>query len=113
MRSFHSPSRTARPGQLSPRLALRHSQKIGLARATGSPRKAGNMFWPSGSYPAGSFTPATSQRVGNRSTAVSTVVLSTLPAGTFPGQRTMNGTPTPPSCRERLRPFNPAVLPTE
>ena len=34
------------------------------------------------------------------------------PAGTWPGQRTMNGTRTPPSYRLRLRPRNGPAEPT-
>ena len=55
------------------------------------------MSSPSPSYPAGRGAPQRRQRVGNRSTAASTVASFVTPAGTIPGPHAMNGSRTPPS----------------
>ena len=84
-----------------PRLSI--FQKSGFSRvAVPLPVRAATWLTPSGEYDSGSFTPATSQNVGSRSTAEIKDVLSTFPAAIFPGQRAMKGTQIPPSKSEAL-----------
>lgn len=90
-----------------------HSQKMGFVRWMGVPLNAARTFSPSGAYSLGSSTPAAARKVGSRSTAVTTDVVSIFPLGVWAGQRTMNGTRMPPAKRERFSPLRPPVSPTE
>ena len=96
---FQDPSRIA--AELLFEL-VRHSS--GLVRVCGAlPSHAADTSSPSSSYPLVD-TPAIEQRVGSQSMPLVTESSSTRLAGTRAGQRTMNGTRTPPSYMVCLPP---------
>jgi hypothetical protein len=77
-------------------------QNRSFARGRSFPRHTSETSSPS-NFAGSTVTPATEQSVGSQSTPATTDLSSTRPSGTRPGQRTMNGSRTPPSCRLNFR----------